>query len=31
VLAVAMAVLALGGLLLYEDLWVKAGQTLPLS
>jgi Fe-S-cluster-containing dehydrogenase component/formate-dependent nitrite reductase membrane component NrfD len=25
------AVLALGGLLVYEDIWVKAGQSIPLS
>jgi hypothetical protein len=25
------AVLALGGLWLWEDLWVRAGQALPLS
>ena len=29
--AVAAAVLALAGLWIYEDLWVKAGQSLPLS
>jgi Fe-S-cluster-containing dehydrogenase component/formate-dependent nitrite reductase membrane component NrfD len=30
-LAAAAAVLALGGLWLWEDLWVKAGQSIPLS
>jgi Fe-S-cluster-containing dehydrogenase component/formate-dependent nitrite reductase membrane component NrfD len=29
--AAVAAVLALGGLWLYEDLWVRAGQTIPLS
>lgn len=29
--AVAAALLALGGLWMYEDLWVKAGQSIPLS
>ena len=29
--AVTAAVLALAGLWLYEDLWVKAGQSVPLS
>ncbi len=29
--AVAAAVLALAGLWVYEDLWVKAGQSIPLS
>jgi Fe-S-cluster-containing dehydrogenase component/formate-dependent nitrite reductase membrane component NrfD len=29
--AAAASVLALGGLWLYEDLWVKAGQSVPLS
>jgi Fe-S-cluster-containing dehydrogenase component/formate-dependent nitrite reductase membrane component NrfD len=29
--AVAAAVLALGGLWLWEDIWVRAGQALPLS
>jgi len=28
---VGAAVLAIGGLWLYEDLWVRAGQTVPLS
>ena len=30
-LAVLSAVLALAGLWLYEDMWIKAGQSLPLS
>jgi len=30
-LAAAAAVLALGGLWLWEDVWVKAGQSIPLS
>ena len=29
--SVAAAALALGGLWLWEDLWVRAGQALPLS
>jgi hypothetical protein len=29
--AVAAAVLALAGLWVYEDLWIKAGQSIPLS
>ena len=29
--AAAAALLALAGLWLYEDLWVKAGQSIPLS
>jgi formate-dependent nitrite reductase membrane component NrfD len=29
--AVAGAILALGGLWIYEDLWIKAGQSIPLS
>jgi hypothetical protein len=28
---IAAAVLALIGLWIYEDLWVKAGQSIPLS
>jgi hypothetical protein len=28
---VAATVLALGGLWLWEDIWVRAGQALPLS
>jgi formate-dependent nitrite reductase membrane component NrfD len=31
VLALVAAILALASLWLYEDLWIKAGQSLPLS
>jgi hypothetical protein len=30
-LTVVAAVLALGGLWLYEDLWIRSGQSVPLS
>ena len=30
-LSIVAAVLALAGLWLWEDLWVKAGQSIPLS